>query len=206
MIIRGQKQRLTGVILAGGKSLRIGGNKQFLKIRGRYLIDWVVDCLAPVVSSTLIVTNEEQYDLLKFHMSKANVIADLYPGKGPLGGIYTGLSQAENPHSIIVGCDMPFINSALASYLIGYMRDYDAVVPVIGDMLEPLHAIYSKNCLPKLELLLQRDKLNISPLFGLVATKYISDREIDIFDPEHLSFTNINTRHDMAKAYLQLAR
>ena len=197
---------ITGIILAGGSSLRLGCNKHFLKIGVRYLIDSVIDSLSQFTSSILIVTKEDQLDLIRSHISQANVVADLFPGKGPLGGIYTGLSNAPNTYSFIVGCDMPFISSALAGYMINNAHDYDAVVPRIGNMIEPLHAIYSKNCLPKIEFLLQIQSLSIAQLFPMVRTKYINENDINTFDPSHLSFININTKRDLTKANLLLGK
>jgi len=197
---------ITGIILAGGSSLRLGYNKLFLKMGDRYLIDIVIDSLSQFTSSLLIVTREDQLDLIKSHICRANVVADLFPGKGPLGGIYTGLSHAPNTFSFIVGCDMPFISSALARYMINNVHDCDAIVPKIGNMIEPLHAIYSRNCLSKIECLLQIERLNIARLFPMVRTKYIDEHEINALDPNHLSFININTKRDLRIANLLLGK
>ena len=193
---------ITGIILAGGKSTRIGYNKSFLKIGECYLIDRVIDILSQFTSSVLIVTNEDQFDLVKTHTLRARVLEDICPGKGPLGGIYTGLFYAENAQSLVVGCDMPFLNSDLINYLIDRAADFDTVVPRIGNMIEPLHAVYSKNCMPSIESLIHAGKLQISKLFDLVDTKYVMESEINMFDPDHLSFLNINTESDLTKAKL----
>jgi molybdenum cofactor guanylyltransferase len=206
MNCRNNIANITGIILAGGSSLRLGYNKLFLKMGDRYLIDIVIDSLSQFTSSLLIVTREDQMDLIKSHICSENVVADLFPGKGPLGGIYTGLANAPNTYSFIVGCDMPFINSALAGYIINNAHDYDAILPKIGNMIEPLHAIYSRNCLSKIECLLQMERLSIAQLFPMVRTRYIDEHEINALDPNHLSFININTKRDLTIANLLLGK
>ena len=191
---------ITGIILAGGKSTRIGANKPQLKIGKSHLIDRVLDTLSQFTSSILIVTTEDQIVLAKSATPSARMVKDIYPGKGPLGGIYTGLMHAETSYSLVVGCDMPFLNSGLIKYLIDGASSFAAVVPKIGWMIQPLHAIYSKSCVPSIEALIREDQLQIIKLFNLVNTRYITEKEIDQFDPDHLSFLNINTEGDLLKA------
>jgi len=131
---------------------------------------------------------------------KAKVVVDIYPGKGSLGGIYTGLVSANTFYSLVVACDMPFLNRALLRYLVGLAPDFDVVVPNVNGWIEPLHAIYSKNCLTPIEKLLHQGKLGVRQLFDLVNTRYVCEDEIIKFDPERLSFFNINTKDDLEKA------
>lgn len=128
------------------------------------------------------------------------MIVDLYPGKGALGGIYTGLASADSFYSLVVGCDMPFLNRDLLCYLIELAPGFDAVVPRIDGMYEPLHAVYSKGCLTSISELMKRSRLGISNLFDLVNIRYIDKEEIAKFDPQFLSFFNANTLADMKKA------
>ena len=191
---------ITGIVLAGGKSTRIGANKPQLKIGDSHLIDRVLDTLSQFTPSILIVTTEDQPDLAKSATPGIRVVKDIYSGKGPLGGIYTGLMHAETSHSLVVGCDMPFLNSDLIRYLIDGASGYAAVAPKIGWMIQPLHAIYSKSCVPSIEALIREDQLQIIKLFNLVNTRYVREKEIDQFDPDHLSFLNVNTEGDLQKA------
>jgi len=191
---------ITGIILAGGKSTRIGTNKPQLKIGKGHLIDRVLGTLSQFTSSILIVTAEDQIGPVKSAAPSTRMVKDIYPGKGPLGGIYTGLMYAETSYSIVVGCDMPFLNSGLIKYLIDGASSFAAVAPKIGWMIQPLHAIYSKSCVPSIEALIREDQLQIIKLFSLVNTRYITEKEIDQFDPVHLSFLNINTEGDLLKA------
>jgi molybdenum cofactor guanylyltransferase len=191
---------ITGIVLAGGKSTRIGVNKPQLKIGKSYLIDRVLDTLSRFAPSILVVTAGDQPDLAKSSTPGIRVVKDIYPGKGPLGGIYTGLTHAETSHSLVVGCDMPFLNSGLIRYLIDGAPGYAAVAPKIGWMIQPLHAIYSQSCVPSIEALLREEQLQIIKLFNMVNTRYVTEKEIDQFDPDHLSFLNINTEDDLVKA------
>lgn len=129
---------------------------------------------------------------------------DFYPGKGALGGIFTGLSVADTFYSLVVACDMPFLSPTLVCYLVSLAPDFDLVVPKIKDMCEPLHAVYSKNCLAIIERLLLEDKLQIAELFSLVKTRYVGEEEMAKFDPEYLSFFNINTEADLRRARVLL--
>jgi len=197
---------ITGIVLAGGKSTRIGANKPQLKIGKSHLIDRVLDTLSQVASSILIVTTGDQPDLAKSATPGIRVVKDISPGKGPLGGIYTGLMHAETSHSLVVGCDMPFLNGGLIKYLMDGASGFAAVAPKIGWMIQPLHAIYSKSCIPSIEALLREEQLQIIKLFNLVNTRYVTEKEIDQFDPGHLSFLNINTEDDLMKAEVLVQR
>ena len=187
-------------MLAGGKSLRLGREKALERIDHQSLIERAIDCLSPVSETILIVTSEEQFSLIASAGLKGEVIADFYSGKGALGGVYTGLLSADTFYSLVVGCDMPFLNRALLRHLVDLAPDFDVVVPRLDAMTEPLHAVYSKRCLDSIEHLLRRDRLAISQVFSLVKTRYVGEDEMAEFDPERLSFFNINTQDDLKKA------
>jgi molybdopterin-guanine dinucleotide biosynthesis protein A len=131
------------------------------------------------------------------HIEKA---VDLYPGKGSIIGIYSGLKKSLSFHSLVVACDMPFLNTPLLQYMLEISGGFDIVVPKIGDWFEPLHAVYSKNCLAFMQELIEHDNLRIIELFNNVRVRAIEQTEIEKFDSEHLSFFNINTQDDMERA------
>lgn len=131
---------------------------------------------------------------------KVKIVADRYPGEGPLVGVYTGLKTANTFYSLVVACDMPFLNLALLRYLILLAPDFDLVMPKLANGLEPLHAVYSKNCLKVMEKLLQEGCLQIAKIIPLVKTRYVLNEEVERFDPEHLSFFNINSEADLQRA------
>lgn len=130
---------------------------------------------------------------------KGKVIVDLYPGKGALGGIYTGLANTDSFYSLVVGCDMPLLNRDLLCYLSDLAPGFDAVVPRIDGMYEPLHAVYSKGCLTPISELMKQGRLGISKLFNLINTRFVDKEEVARFDPQFLSFFNVNTLADMKK-------
>jgi molybdopterin-guanine dinucleotide biosynthesis protein A len=180
--------------------LRLGRVKALEKINAQSLIERTIDCLSPPSRTVLVVTNQEQFDIIVASRLKGKVIVDLYPGKGALGGVYTGLASADSFYSLVVGCDMPFLNRDLLGYLIDIAPGFDAVIPRIDGMYEPLHAVYSKDCLAAISELMNRGRLGVSQLFNLVNTRYVDKYEIAKFDPQFFSFFNINTLDDLRKA------
>ncbi len=196
--------KVTSIVLAGGKNLRLGRSKALEILGGKSLIERVIERLRPLTSQILIVTSQEQLDLPV--AGKAEVLVDLYPGKGPLGGIYTGLMASQSSHSIVVACDMPFLNTELLRYMIGLSRDFDAVVPQLGEgMIEPLHAIYSKSCLDNIKTQLELNQLGVRSFLNKVRVRYIEQAESQRLDPQLLSFFNINYQSDLDRA-IALAR
>ena len=180
--------------------MRLGRAKALERINKQSLIERTIDCLSIVSQALLVVTSQEQFRLFAAARLKGKVIVDIYPGKGALGGIYTGLASADSFYSLVVGCDMPFLNRDLLCYLIDLAPNFDVVVPRIDDMLEPLHAVYSRDCLAPIKELIDKDRLGVSQLFNLVKTRYVGEDEIAKFDPRCLSFFNINTLDDLRKA------
>ncbi len=180
--------------------MRLGRAKALERINKQSLIERTIDCLSIVSQALLVVTSQEQFRLVAAARLKGKVIVDIYPGKGALGGIYTGLASADSFYSLVVGCDMPFLNRDLLCYLIDLAPNFDVVVPRIDDMLEPLHAVYSRDCLAPIKELIDKDRLGVSQLFNLVKTRYVGKDEIAKFDPRCSSFFNINTLDDLRKA------
>jgi molybdopterin-guanine dinucleotide biosynthesis protein A len=190
---------MTSIILAGGKSLRLGRSKALQVIEGKSLIQWVVDCLATLSTEIIIVTAHGEA-IPCSSAARIKTVADIYPGKGPLIGIYSGLIASSSSRAIVVGCDTPFLSISLLEYMTQIRSTFDVVIPRIKNKLEPLCAVYSKNCSGPIQGLLEQDELRIRKLFSVVKVKYVEEDEINRFDPEHLSFFNINTQADLEKA------
>lgn len=131
---------------------------------------------------------------------KTHCLADIYPDNGSLGGLYTGLSYIRSNSSLVVACDMPFLSISLIGYLFQLSPAYDVVLPRIAGLMEPLHAVYSVSCLPYLRSMMEKGELSILELFPKVNVRYVEQDEIDKFDPEHLSFFNINTEAELQEA------
>ncbi len=188
------------IVLAGGKGLRLGHDKTLEIIGNRSLLQRVVSYLSFFNSDIIIVTAKEQSFPQFADYPKLRIVVDTYPGKGPLGGIYTGLAISDSFYNLVVACDMPFLNQALLRSMIQLSANFDVVVPRLGDIVEPLHAVYSKGCLAPIGYLLKQGNLRVTELFTLVRARYVEAEEINRFDPKHLSFFNINTEADLEKA------
>ena len=191
---------ITSIILAGGRSSRLGIDKHTQVIAGKSLIERAIDHLSSLSPNILIVISQRQSESSFSAYTEAKTVVDLYPGKSSLGGIYTGIKYSTTFHNLVVACDMPFLNVDLLHYMIDLSSDFDVVIPRVDNYNEPLHAIYSKNCLLPMEMLLKENNLRVTGFFDSVRIRYVEKEELDRFDPDHLSFFNINTQSDLEKA------
>ena len=189
---------MTTIVLAGGKGLRLGQVKASLKIGRESLIQHVISRLIPLGTETMVVVSQGQSGFPRNLGVK--IVTDVYAEKRALGGIYSGLAASTNFHNLVVACDMPFLNLALLRYMMALSSTFDIVIPRVGQYVEPLHAVYSKNCLEPIERMLKQGNLRVSGLLDLVKARYIEEAEIDKYDPEHLSFFNINSQADLERA------
>jgi molybdenum cofactor guanylyltransferase len=192
--------KVNSIILAGGKSRRFGRNKIKEKFQGVTLLERLLDRLANKEGEILIITADDSDipELDKY--SGCKIYHDIIPGKGSLGGIYTGLEKSDTFYNIVLAADMPFVNMSLINHMIEKVNDYDAVVPRLFGKVEPLHSVYSKNCIEPIAGMIEKRDLSITNLFPLVKTVYVNENEINSYDPEHISFYNINTESDYLKA------
>jgi len=188
---------LSAVILAGGQSRRLGMDKTALRIGGKTLLARLVELLAPHYHEVIVVSNTPQ---VHAH-PQARLVTDAYPGKGALGGLYSGLAAASQPYCVAVAADMPFLNPALLAYLASLADGYDVVLPAVGGHAEPLHAIYSTACLAPIRgVLLAEGTARIDAFFDQVRVRTVNRQEMLPFDPQLLSLFNINTRADLEQA------
>jgi molybdopterin-guanine dinucleotide biosynthesis protein A len=193
------------IVLAGGKGLRLGRDKALEVVDNRNLLQRVLSQLSSFSNDIIIVTAKDK-SLSQFTGNSGfRIVADAYPGEGALVGLGTGLAASNSWYNLVVACDMPFLNQALLRYMLELSAGFDLVVPRLGELVEPLHAVYAKSCLAPIERLLEQGNLRVNGLFDLVEVRYVETEEIDRFDPKHWSFFNINTRSDLARAQ-QLAR
>jgi molybdopterin-guanine dinucleotide biosynthesis protein A len=212
--------RVTGVILAGGKSRRMGRDKALLDFDGAPLIARVIARVQRVCAETIIVANDaEAYARLG-----VRVVSDVYPGKGSLGGIFSGLQAAREEYALAVACDMPFLNDALLRHLISLAPQADIVIPrahapsgkakdatryyqlaVKESGLQAMHAIYSKRCLEPMRARLLADDLRIINFFDEVRVRVVEPDQVARFDPQLLSFFNVNTPDDLLVAQSKIA-
>jgi molybdopterin-guanine dinucleotide biosynthesis protein A len=189
--------RVTGVIQAGGKSTRMGGEpKALLELGGRRIIERVLDAIAPVVDDVLVVTNTPTlYAFLGVPM-----VADVYPDHGSLGGIFSGLSAATGDAAFTVACDMPFLHPDVARLVVERAGQADVVIPRVGEQLETLHALYAKACLPAIEARLKAGRLKIVGFFDDVRVLEVAEAEIARHRAPDVVFMNVNTPDELARA------
>jgi molybdopterin-guanine dinucleotide biosynthesis protein A len=187
------KNKITGIILSGGKSIRMGENKAFIQIEGVPIIRRIYDLFKELFQEVIIVT--DQKDLFSNFDSK--ICSDLIPGKGALGGLYTGIFFSSFQHSFCVACDMPFIRKSLVQYLIENIDDADVIVPRTKDGLQPLHAIYSKHCINPIRRLIDAGKSKIIDLYYQVNVKIVDEKDFLCLDPGRESFINVNTPEEL---------
>jgi len=190
----------SSIVLAGGRSLRLGHDKIQETVGSRSLLEKVLDTVAPLSSDIIIVAAEGQSIPRLAEYPDLKVVTDFYPGKGPLVGIYTGLRVSTTHRNIVVAADMPFLNQALLRYMVGLADGYDAVTPRVADKVEPLHSVYTRSCLGTIEAMIEQGNLGVHRLLPLVKVRYVEVDEISKFDPKRLSFFNINTEKDLQVA------
>ncbi len=208
----------SGIVLAGGASRRMGRDKAWIELNGKFLIVRVIEALQDLGSEIIVVAN----DVERFEKLDARVVRDEFPNTGSLGGLYSGLNAAQNELAVAVACDMPFLNVDLLKFLISLSFDCDIVIPSAYDAkrrgderktgqggnentakkmnLHPLHAVYRKTCLmPMREKILQNDLRMIS-FHDAMRVKIVEQSEIGKIDPQLLSFWNVNTPEELSKA------
>ena len=188
---------VTGVIQAGGKSTRMGGEpKALMELGGRRVIDRVVDVLASVTDDVLLVTNTpELYAALGLPM-----VADIFPDHGSLGGIYSGLVAASGAVAFTVACDMPFLLPEVARLVTSRADRADVVLPRVGGQFETLHACYAKSCLAPMEARLRAGQLKIIGFFEDVRVLEIPEEVVARLAAPEVVFMNVNTPDDLARA------
>ena len=189
---------MVAIILSGGNNRRMLHNKAFLQMGQKSIIEREIEVLSTLFSTIFVVTNTpENHEHLR-----VSLVSDVVPGKGPLGGIYSGLMAPKDKYNFVVSCDLPFLNAGLISYMIELTEGHDIVVPRLNGLVEPLHAIYSKHCLIPIKRQLDRNELKIQSFFGEVKVRYIRESEMKRYDPKGIAFFNVNTEEDLGKARL----
>ncbi len=183
---------MNAVILAGGKSSRMGSNKAFLELKGKTFIELQIELLREMFDDIFISANTpSEYEYLNLPIFK-----DVYPGKGPLGGIYTSLINSSSLHTFMLACDMPFVGSELIKHLKDLTKEYDVVIPKSEKGLEPLHAFYSKKCINPIKRALDEGNLRIISFFPHVNVKIVELDSLSSSDSFENSIKNLNTRDE----------
>ncbi|HYE81778.1 MAG TPA: molybdenum cofactor guanylyltransferase [Clostridia bacterium] len=196
----------TAIILAGGKSSRMGFDKQFLKLRDKYLIEMIAEKLEKLFKEIIIVTSRpEEYRKYGFRL-----VEDEVRDFGPLAGIHVGIKNSTSTHNYIVACDMPFINPGYLEYMMELIKlhDYkvDGVITRLGEWIEPFNAFYSKGLIDRIEANIREGKRQINLLLKDSNVLYVSEAEARKFSPDWEMFTNVNTLKDYKSLMERLSK
>ena len=185
-----------GIVLAGGLSTRVGQDKAQLPWGTSDLLHSILEQLGQVCNERIVVMNRTW----KPDIPNVKVVSDIIPQCGPLSGIHAGLSACSEPYAFITACDMPFLPPAAVNYLLSLSVGWDAVLPGRGRDLEPLFAVYARNCIPVIEGLFRQDIRKVQRLFPLIRHRLIDPDEFRSFDPDLKLFRNINTMAEYTQA------
>ena len=199
---------LSVLILAGGHSTRMGRDKAWLILDGQPLAERVARRVLPLADELIFSTNRpEQFRwLVRALPLPVQLVPDQHPNAGPLAGLYAGLGAAANDLVLMLAVDMPFVNLELLRYMVQIAEGYDAVVPQVPKAKspelaqEPLHALYRRTCLPAVARHLAAGQRRMVSFLPDVNTRFVLPEEIIPFDPNYLSFSNINTPEEWAQA------
>ena len=200
----GMTNPCTGVILAGGRNTRFNGkDKAFIHVGRRQVLDRILDIFSDLFDDIILVTNAP----VKYLAWDVMLVTDLYPFRSSLTGIHAGLFFTANPYVFIAACDMPFLKKDVVKTIIGSIEPgMDVIIPETSAGLEPLCAVYSKNCLKSAEHNLRQQQLQIQQFFKKVRVKKIHESELRQKDPHLISFFNINTPADHDRAEKIIAK
>ena len=182
------KGKYTAIILAGGKSSRMGTSKAFLPINGKPAVENTVNLLNPYFDEILISANDQK----AFNYLDKPVIEDVIKEQGPLAGIYSALQHSKNEKNFVIACDIPEINMDFVEIMLDFSKDFDIVIPLNNDKFEPLFAVYSKQVIPVIEQLLQTESRKMINLLPMCRTKVIQTK-LDSW------YKNLNAKCDYEK-------
>jgi len=184
---------ITGIILSGGKSSRMGREKGLCEFKGKALIQYAIDVLAPFCNRIIIVANNGQYENFGYE-----VFADEIKGIGPIGGIYTGLMHSETEDSFILSCDMPMVSHELIEYILLNREHRQIVVPDFEGYFEPLCAFYRRDIFAQLKKVIEERNYKLVDFIKTTDFAEIKiDKQLDFFHPQ--LFANINSEKEMAE-------
>jgi len=192
---------MLAAILAGGENTRFPGPKAFIEIGGRKIIEKALSVLKGIFGEVVISTNEPE----RYFYLGVPLIGDVYNVRGPMTGIFSVFAATRTPEVFTVACDMPFINPELIKALTEKIRPrfdappFDAVIPVWKGRPEPLFALYSASCAPKMETRILEGRTGLQDFLSEINVLYMDEGQVGAIDSAGRSFININTPGDMEK-------
>ncbi|QAA33323.1 molybdenum cofactor guanylyltransferase [Clostridium manihotivorum] len=194
----------TAVILAGGKSSRMGFDKQFLKLKEENLIELIAEKLKKSFEEIIIVTNKPEL----YKDTPYKLISDEYKERGPISGIYEGLKAAKSEYVYFVACDMPIVRNDFIEFMKEKLMETPKQCCLVKreKYFEPFNAFYSKSMLNKALELLQEDRRALKELILSSDSLYIEEETVISFDPDFDMFINLNTKEELEKYIRKFVR
>lgn len=191
---------ITGIILAGGKSTRMGANKSFLKIGGQTVIERITELMKSIFDTVIIISNTPA----EYRFLNLPIFEDVYKGKGPLAGIHSGLKHSVTTKNFIVSCDIPLLNKSTIEYVTGYKTEKEITICRASGYLQPFAGMYSRALLNKIEKILSDNQEHINHTSeaerkSCKVMSFIKSSDAEILNPENIPgytediFMNINT-------------
>lgn len=183
--------KITGIILAGGKSSRMGMDKGFCALNGKPMIQYAIDVLDQLCDTIIISSNNADYELFEFP-----VIPDIIKDIGPMGGIYSGLKHSKTQHNFFISCDMPMVTVELVQHILSSKEGFDAVIPTWNNFTEPMCAYYNKNILDNLTELIQKGDYKLQSIIQNLNHRTLEiTNKLDFYNDK--LFTNVNCGVDL---------
>ncbi len=183
---------ISAFIMAGGQSKRFGRDKALFPYRGVTLIERVIGAVRTVIPRVAIIADTAD----RYRFPDIPCYADIMPGLGPAGGVYTAVRVAETGRAFVFACDMPDLEAGLIRYMISVSDGYDVTIPLIGGNYEPLHAVYSRECGGPMEKSIRRGERRIVGFFDDVRVRPVTEEEIRKFADPSRAFRNLNFLHE----------
>lgn len=185
---------MTGAILAGGKSRRMGFNKAFIKLNDETIIERSVKLLKKIFDDTIVVANEP----LLYENLSVRIVTDIYKGAGSLGGIYTALFHSKGEYAFVTACDMPCLDEGAIRTMLSPADSFDAFIPCINGRYHPMHALYSRRCMRPIEEMIKSGNLKVGDLIDRIRVKALELKDFK-GQPIEMSVENINTKDDLLR-------
>ncbi|MDA8194587.1 MAG: molybdenum cofactor guanylyltransferase [Thermaerobacter sp.] len=188
---------MTGAVLAGGQSSRMGREKGLVELGGRKMVEIITTRLktAPAIERVLLITNHPE----RFQFLELGMVRDRHPGKGPLAGIHAALSETGS-WVFIAACDMPFLPAGLPQFLAKFRAGVDLVLPRIRGYAATVAALYGPGCLPVIEDVLPGKAPRLTDILGRLRVREVSEEQLAILGNPEMGFFSVNTPADMARA------
>jgi molybdopterin-guanine dinucleotide biosynthesis protein A len=182
------KKDITGIILAGGKSSRMGSDKGFIKLNDKSFVEYSIKALKPLVNDILIVSDNPDYDIFGYKR-----IEDEIKGAGPVAGIWSGLNSSQTKSNLILSCDIPLIKTSILEKLIDSIDENSEIIQIESNgKTMPLIAMYKKQCAPTFLKALQNDERRLRRVINTMKTKNV------VLEVEEQDTTmNINTQEEL---------